>query len=98
MRSAPVLLALAMGMLPGVLGAAINLDVCSVESSLQYLAFTCLPIPEACIDNLTEQANAWCGEYLSIAAVTVYRTTVAPVSTDTVTETATTTTTALEVE
>ena len=100
MRSSPVIAALATGLLPaGVLGAAINLDVCSVETVLEY--FTCMrPIPEGCFDNLAEQATAWCADYLSInmEPVTVYRSTVAPVATEIVTETATAITTATEVE
>jgi hypothetical protein len=98
MRSGAVVVALATGMLPaGVLGAAVNLDVCSVESVLRY--FTCgKPVSEACFDNLAEQASAWCASYLSIAPVTVYQSTVTPVSTELVTETATVITTAVEVE
>lgn len=97
MRSGPVVVAVAMGLLPaGVLGAAIDLDICSVESVLEY--FSCLkPVPEACFDNLEEQAMAWCGRYLSIEPVTVYRTTVTQLSTETVTETATATATSIEV-
>lgn len=100
MRSGSVIAALATGLLiPRVFGAAINLDVCSVETVLEY--FTCLrPIPEGCFDNLTEQATAWCADYLSIdmAPVTVYRSTVAPLATEIVTETATAVTTATEIE
>ncbi|KAK4239373.1 hypothetical protein C8A03DRAFT_42983 [Achaetomium macrosporum] len=101
MRPRPVvvaLVALATGLLPtGVLGIAINHGVCSVESVLEY--FTCLrPIPEDCFDSLAEQATAWCASYLSVAPVTVYRTTVVPVSTETVTETATATTTSTEID
>ncbi len=100
MRSASLVVAVATGLLPAgaLAAAAINLDVCSTEAALQYLGFTCRPIPEDCVEGMTEQANTWCRDYLSIDPVTVYATTVTPVTTETVFETATATTTSVQVE
>lgn len=100
MRSASLVVAVATGLLPiGALAAAtLPLEVCSAEAAVQYLAFACRPLPVDCVEAVTEQANTWCRDYLSIEPVTVYATTVNPVTTETVIETATATTTSVQVE
>ena len=99
MRPGSSVVALAVGLLPSVragAGAIPWLETCSVNAVLEY--FTCqTPVPEGCIDNLAEQATAWCSSYLSIKAVTVHLSTETPVLTETVVETSTTISTSIEV-
>lgn len=104
MRSNSAVVAVAAGLLPSAVravalkgGPGEFLDVCSVEAVLEY--FTCRrTIPAGCVDNLAEQATAWCSSYLSVQPVTVYLSTQTPVVTATVTETATTSATSVELE
>lgn len=85
MRSVSAFLALA----GAVAGATPWLETCSVNAVLEY--FTCQkPIPEGCLDSLTEQATAWCSSYLSIEPVTVHLSAETPTVTETVLETSTT--------
>ena len=92
-------MALAAALLPSanaIAGATPWLEMCSVNAVLEY--FTCqTPVPEECIDNLAEQATAWCSTYLSIEPVTVHVSTETSIITETVMETSTTTSTSIEV-
>lgn len=96
MRSDSAGLALVAGLLPSaVLGfTAPAVDKCSVDAVLQLFYGSCSrPIPEACVEDLTEQATAWCSTYLSIEPVTVHLSTETPVVTETITDTSTATST-----
>ena len=67
------------GLVFAVLGAGVSLvearrppflDECSVENVLRY--FTCKRhIPESCVSELEQQAEAFCTSYLSVTATTV---------------------------
>lgn len=91
MRSFPIHLQGVALLLPwAVTGITVPfLDVCKVVEVLEY--FSCLrPVPRGCVENLKEQANAFCSSYLSIEPVTTYLSTVTPEpSVTTVTEYAT---------
>ncbi|KAK4188461.1 hypothetical protein QBC35DRAFT_531720 [Podospora australis] len=72
------------------------LDVCKVSEVLEY--FSCLrPVPEGCVENVKEQADAFCSSYLSVEPVTTYLSTATPEPpVSTVTEFATVSLTSVE--
>ena len=66
------------GLVFAVLGAGMSLvealqprflDECSVENVLQY--FTCnRPVPESCVSELEQQAEAFCRSYIPVNTAT----------------------------
>src|SRR5690349_14905186 len=90
MRSFAIVGVISAAILPSqVLGAALQRfpQVCSATAVLEY--FTCQTVSQECYENVAQQANDWCIDYLSIEPVTTYATTIYDIAIQTVAETTT---------